>query len=163
MPGLPVRLIRGLPRARPPLAEPGPVLVAHGIVTGPEIPQPAPLVTVDVTPGLALVGDRIDVLVMAANEHHVPLRGLWLGLVLPAGTEVGEIVAPTGTAALVDEVADRLVLRCPLTDLAPRDCVGLDAEVIVAGVSGRLAVTAFVTVDLDAAITLTASRVLPVL
>ncbi len=122
-----------------------------------------PHVSVDVTPAFAMGGERVDVLAMVANEHPLPLTGLWLGLVLPPAVEVGDVVAPAGTAALVDPSAEQVVVRCPLADLQPAECVGLELELLAPVVSGRFVLTAFVTVDVDPAVTVTATRVLPVL
>ncbi len=124
---------------------------------------PQPRISVNATPGLALAGDRIDVLAMASNEHGQVLRGLWLGLVLPGCAEIGTVVPPTGSAAVPDLLDGKVVLRCPLPDLAPGATAGLDVELLAPAVSGRFGVTAFVTVDVDPALTLTATRVLPVL
>lgn len=151
-------------RAVPAAPSPGQVQAVRGAVRPIRFRQiPQPRVSVDATPGLALAGDRIEVLALVANEHRRPLHGLWLGLVLPASAKIGAVVPPTGSAALSGLIADRVVLRCPLPALAPGASAGLDVEVLAPPTSGRFGLTAFVTVDIDPALTLTATRVLPVL
>lgn len=122
-----------------------------------------PQVSVDVTPGLAVGGDRVDVLAMVGNEHPRTLRGLWLGLVLPASVDIDDIVVPAGSAALTGASVHRVVTRCPIADLEPGGSMALEVELRAPRTSGRFLLTAFVTVDVDPAATFTAARVLPVL